>query len=276
MKRYRPRAGRYFSLVLLMFFICFTASCTRQVAPPSDVLEMPAELRVAIDARVSTLESARFRDVVLEYFGEGDRVRVRQLILVEQPSKLRVQTRLPGSDELLNLLVSDGAIFSMHQRDTHEYFTGAPSRENINHLLPVDLSGRDVVRIMLGGAPWDRFDDNSTAPRLEWDKSRGLYRYYVTRQESGNELSMYVRHTDYGVVEVRETAPDGELIYAYTTDGWRRVGTVSLPVFRRFIWPGRDLDFSLDVGDTQINIHLEAHLFELPPPPGSRIIELDN
>lgn len=276
MKLYRRVYPGRPGLFMLAFLVFLSTACTRNIAPPADMLKMPEELRVAVDARAATIESARFRDVVLEYYGEGERVRLRQLILVEQPANLRVQTRLPGSDEILNLLVSDGTTFAMHQRDTHEYFTGVPSRENINHLLPLDLSGRDVVRVMLGGAPWDRFDQDSSAPTLEWDKKRGLYRYYVTRNESGNTLSMYIRHTDYAVVEVREMAPNGELVYAYTTEGWRRAGTVSLPVYRRFIWPKRDLDFSLAVGDTQLNIRLESHLFELPPPPGSRIIELDN
>ncbi len=263
------------ALVALGALLLTSLGCPRHTPPPDNALEMPEELRVAIDARIATIDDARFRNVVLEYFGDGDRMRVRQLILVQKPDHLRVQTRIPGSDEILNLLVSNGETFSMHQRDTNEYFRGAPTRENINRLLPVDLSSRDVVRVMLGGAPWDRFDEETSTPELEWDRERGLYRYSVQRV-TGNDLFMFVRHTDFAVIEVRETSPEGDLVYAYTTEGWRDAGSIALPGYRRFVWPDRDLDFSLDVGDTQLNISLDAHLFELPPPPGSRIIELDD
>ena len=229
---------------------------------------------MAIDARLSGVQDARFREVVLEYFGDGERVRVRQVILVQRPASLRVQTRLPGSDELLNVLVSNSEVFSMHQRDTHEYVTGAPTKENINRLLPVDLSGPDVVRVMLGGAPWDRFEESGAEPRLRWDRRGGMYHYSVER-ENGNELFMLVRHTDFAVVEVQEVDRDGNQLYAYTTRQWRNLGAIALPNYRRFYWPDRDLDFSLDVGDTQLNNDLAPQLFELPPPPGSRIIELD-
>jgi hypothetical protein len=258
---------------LLLLCAVLLAGCPRNIPPPDGALQHAEELRVAIDARVSTIEDARFREVVLEYFGDGERVRVRQLILVQQPDRLRVQTRIPGSDEILNLLVSDGETFSMHQRDTNEYYTGAPTRENINLLLPVDLSGRDVVRVMLGGAPWDRFAEGGGVPEMVWDRRRGLYEYSVTRSD-GNVLSMWVRHDDYAVIEMQEVTATDELVYSYQTRGWRDAGQVSLPAHRRFVWPARDLDFSLDVGDTQLNISLDGHLFELPPPPGSRIYEL--
>ncbi len=247
--------------------------CPRNVPEPDDSLDDPAELRGAIDGRLDAVDDARFTDVTLEYFGEGERVRVRQLLLVEKPDRLRVQTRLPASDEILSLLVSDGDTFSLHERDQNKYYTGEPTRENINRLLPVDLSSRDVVRVMLGAAPWDRFDDEDAEPTLEWDDSRGDYRYSVVRA-NGNRLTMYVRHDDFAVLEVEETDEYGEMVYSYSAESWQRFGDVTLPTYRRFQWPERDLDFSIDVGETELNIGFDSQLFEFPPPPGSQVIEV--
>src|SRR5690554_833264 len=199
-----PGAFQRCSLSLLLLGVLFSmAACAKKIPPPDNALEDPAELRAAIDQRYDHVEDARFKEVTLEYFGEGERVRVRQLILVQKPASLRVQTRLPGSDEILNLLVSNGDTFSMHQRDTNDYYTGEPTRENINRLLPVDLSSADVVRVMLGGAPWDRFDREPGTTTLDWDPRRGLYR--LSRQTTaGGSLSLFVRHTDFAVTEVLE------------------------------------------------------------------------
>ncbi len=268
---------RLFSAALIFLAIVMATGCssTSAVERPDDALDDAEALRDAIDARLEAVDDARFRDVTLEYFGDGERVRVRQLLLVQRPDKLRVQTRLPGSDEIMSLLVSDGQTFSLHERDENNYYTGAPTRENINRLLPVDLSGRDVVHVMLGGAPWDRFDMETNSPTLQWDLERGKYRYTVDR-DNGNELAMYVRHDDFAVVEVLETDPDGEMVYSYLTRSWEDVGPLELPSYQRFQWPERDLDFSLDVSRTEINVGFDANLFEFAPPPGSTVITVDS
>lgn len=269
------KAYRFFAATTCLFLLSVAlGSCTKTIPPPDNALESPEALRAAVDTRLEQIETARFLEVILDYFGKKDRVKVRQLILVKRPDMLRVQTRIPGTEEILSLLVTDGEEFAMHDRDSNKYYSGRPTPENINRLLPVDLSANDVVRVMLGGAPWDRFDREPGEPQMEWNGKTGRYRYWVSN-DSGGELSMEVRHTDYAVVQVVETDADGEVVYELETDDWERTGSVALPTYRRFVWPGRDLDFSLDVGDTQIDVDLEDSWFKLAPPAGSEIVPVD-
>lgn len=259
-------------LSLAIMCLALLTGCPKSYPPPENPIEAPDVLRGAIDARVETFKSVRYKEVVLDYFGDGERVKVRQLLLVKQPHDLRIQTRMPGSDEILNILVSDGETFAMHKRDTNEYYSGPATKENVARLLPVDLSAADVARVMLGGAPWDRFAEGEE-PNLQWDSKKGHYRYSASVDDG--TLTMWVRHTDYAVVEVEEKNAAGDEIYRYTTDDWERHGPGALPDYRRFVWPERDLDFSMDVGETQVNIELPDILFELAPPPGSKILRLD-
>ncbi len=261
-----------FSTFLLVFAV-IVGGCHRDIPPPDNALERPEQLREAIDARMESLTSARFKEVVLEYFGRDERLKVRQLILVERPDRIRVQTRVPGSNEIVSLLVSDGETFALHRRRDNTFMTGRPTRRNINRLLPVDLSAPDVVRVMLGGAPWDRFEREPGDPRLAWDGETGRYRYAV-RTDEGGELAMQVRPTDYAVVEVTEYDGEGEAIYEYMTDDWERFENGALPTWRRFVWPAEELDFSLDVDETEVNANLQERLFQLEPPPGSEVVEV--
>ena len=258
----------------LVLFVLLASACPRNIPPPENALESPEELRNAVDARLEGLETARFKEVVIDYFGEGERVKVRQLILVARPDRVRVQTRIPGTDEILSLLVSNGETFAMHQRDTNQYFTGEATPENIARLLPVDLTPTDINRVMLGGAPWDRFDSHGKEAAMDWDRKRGKYAYRVETRDGGN-LVMWVRPTDYAVERVREFDANDKVIYRYETDKWESNGPVALPAWRRFVWPARDLDFSMDVGETQTNVELPDMLFELSPPAGSEIITVD-
>lgn len=259
-------------LLLLVSFALLTG-CPHSTPPPKDEITDPNIIRGGIDARVDSFSTARFKEVVLDYFADGERVKVRQLILVKQPGFLRIQTRLPGSDELLNVLVSDGDRFAMHRRDTNEFYQGPATKENIARLLPVDLSARDVTRVMVGGAPWDRFDEQKATPTLSWDSGKGAYMYRVPTR-AGGKLTMWVRHGDFAVLEVTEDDGHGKTVYQYTTDDWRGQTGRALPGFRRVVWPARDLDFSMDVGETQLNIELPETLFQLDPPAGSIMHEL--
>lgn len=264
-----------YALVLVAIAALLTG-CPRNFPEPDDALRDAAEVRTAVEARIEPVNDARFKEVVLDYFGDGDRVKVRQLLLVKQDAYLRVQTRLPGSDEILNLLVTNGETFAMHKRDTNEYFSGRATRGNIARLLPVDLSPRDVVRVMLGGGPLDRFDTEGVGePTMEWDGKVGAYRY-ETETNGGGDLTMWVRHGDFGVTKVRQRNAKEEVVWSYETDDWQTVSNVVLPAYRRFVWPARDLDFSMDVGETQINVDLPEMLFELPPPAGSREVVVDD
>jgi hypothetical protein len=263
-------------MTVALSLLVFATGCPRNIPEPDDALRDAPEVRAAVEARIEPAQSARFKEVVLDYFGNGDRVKVRQLLLVKKPSYVRVQTRLPGSDEILNLLVTDGQTFAMHKRDTNEYFTGKATRGNIARLLPVDLTPQDVLRVMLGGGPLDRFDtEGSGEPTMEWDGREGAYRYEVDTRDGG-DLAMWVRHGDFGVTKVRQRNADDEVVWSYETDDWRRVEATVLPDYRRFVWPARDLDFSMDVGETQLNVDLPEILFELPPPAGSREIVVDD
>ena len=261
------------ALALCLAWALLALGCPKDIPPPDHAIKDYGVLRAAVEARVERFDAVRFKDVVLDYYGKDERIKVRQLILVKSPGHLFIQTKLPGSDEVLNHLVSDGVSFAMHQRDTNTYYTGKPTRENINRLLPVDLSAADVVRVMLGGAPWERVELEGQQPTLSWDRRVGRYRVQTTLR-GGHVLVLEVRHTDFAVVEVRETDANDKLVYHYTTQRWKRFGELSLPESRRFVWPSKQLDFSLDVGQTQVNIDLPETLFEFPPPAGSQIIEL--
>lgn len=260
-------------MIVCLLALVFIGCSGADIPPPKNALKNPEDLRAAVNARLKGFESARFKEVTLEYFGKDQRVKVRQLILVSQPNKLRVQTRVPGTDEILYLLVTDGKTFAMHKRDTNEYITGKPTEKNINRLLPVNLSAADVVRVLLGGAPWDRFDKEGNKATLTWNRESGMYCYNVKKKDGGL-LSMEIRHTDYAVVFVKEFNKKGKMVYAYEAKDWKRHKKGALPEYRRFQWPSEKLDFSLDVGETQVNVELPDLLFEFDAPEGSKVINL--
>ena len=255
--------------------------CPKHIPPPANLITSPVQLRAAIDGRVESIDSLRLKGVVTDYFDAEGRVKVRQLILVRPNDKIRVQTRLPGSDEIVNLLACSQGRCAMHNRNSNEYLHGSGSAENVSMLLPIDLSAADVVRVMSGGAPWDRFASFDGVESVSWDTRVGRYLYRSLRDDGS--LTMSVRSTDFAVVEISQFDSDQKVVYRYTTDDWqvRRASgstpstSVALPDYRRFLWPLRQLDFSMSVGETQVGVPLSDALFELAPPPGSRVVDVD-
>lgn len=249
------------------------AGCSGQdIPPPKNEIKDLTLLQNMVLSRVERFDSARFKDAVLDYYGE-QRIKVRQVLLVKMPGKLRVQTKMPASNEIISLLVANEQRFSMHKRDTNEYYTGRPTREAVNALLPLDLSPKDVVHVMLGGGPWDRFTSSGNPMKLAWNRETGRYRI-STATAAGGALSMEVRPGDFAVVQMKEVNAKGKEVYTYTTKDWKRYGELSLPSYRRFVWPAKNLDFSIDVGETQLDVNPPDEWFEFAPPAGSQVIQV--
>lgn len=262
-----------FGLFLSFCLIASTGCRWARIPPPDNALESPDQIREAIQARTDELRSARFKRVTLDYFGRDERVKLRQLILVERPAKLRVQTRIPGTEEIMSLLTVDGNNFSLHERKSNKYYTGAPTPHNISRLLPVNLSAPDVVGVLLGSAPWEKIESFDRKTRLEWNGRRGEYQLTFWDRR-GHRLKVFVRHDPFLVTKVAERDDEGELLYRYTTEDWRRFDGRLFPEFRRFVWPERDADFSLTTGQIEVNPKLPTTLFSFPAPPGSETIRL--
>ncbi len=262
--------------VVLLALASMGASCGQPIPKPGDAIEDPLELLGAVRSATEAIVDARFLDVRLDYFGDQGRVSVDQLILMQRPDRIRIQTYIPGLGEVAGVLVCACGQFAYHDRQQNIYYYGPATAQNVGRVMPVGLGCRDLAGVMLGGAPHERLGDFAEAPSLSWDGEEGLYRLSwaaqaVKGEEGDSRAELLVRHGDWRVAQMTTWTRDGEKRYIYTAKDFEKIGGAVLPMKRRFVVPQSDEDFSLTFGEVQLDPELAEELFELEAPGGSPV-----
>ena len=254
------------SLVLL---IC---GCPPTYPPPENPVETPVDLLANVDARLETIDSIRLL-VVLDFFSEEGRAKVRQVILARPVEDLHIETLSPF-DQPLSILVSNGEEFSLLSIEEKRFYYGIPTPENIARLLPVMLSGVDVVRVLRGGVPIEELPPSSwESAVMEWDDCVGAYK--VTFETDTGRREVWVRHGDWVLRQMIWYDTEGEEIYRLETDEFEPAGEVIMPRYSRFQMEEGDIDFSLSVERIEVNVELPDDLFTLQPPRGVEKVYLE-
>ncbi len=243
--------------------------CPRHIPPPADQVLEAIELRKAVDARSDVVESARFKNARLDYFGPDGRLTVRQLLLLKKPDEVRVQTYIPGFDGVAGVLVCKCGNFAFHDRQENTYYYGKATARNIRRVVPVGLTCGDVGRVLLGGLPNDLLAELAGGTEtLEWDTETG--RYDLELVSGTANVNAQVAHASWVVEEIVLKQGNKEKFH-YTADRAERFDGLLLPTRRRFLVDGGEQDFSLTGEEVQLNPELPETLFELSPPTGSKL-----
>jgi hypothetical protein len=233
----------------------------------------PLELLAAVEAATLETPDARFKDVRLDYFGERGRLSLKQLVLVAHPDRVRIQTYIPGFDGVAGVLVCACGQFAYHDRREDVYYYGVATAQNVGRVMPVGLNCQDLVHVLLGGAPHRRLRAAGGTASVRWDRATGRYDLRVDGRDgvdSDASFSLQIRHGDWRVAAL-ELHHDRKVQYRFTADRFETVAGRVLPRRMRFIIPKSDEDFSLTIGETEVDPDLPEVLWELAPPSGTPV-----
>lgn len=263
-------------MLLVVLVTSLLAACgARRVAPPDDALTDPAELFGIVAARGEGLDTVRYR-ATLEYYGDGGRVRVRQAVLARQPTDVRIETISPANTSLAVLVLNaDELLF--YDVSSETFVAGEPTPEHIGQLAPLWLTPRDIVRVLVGGAPIDEVEADTTGYELQWQRRGGHYELTMPTLDAG-ELTLDVEHGTWALIGARQHDDDGELVWELRAGGLQSHDVdgeaLWLPTRLRFLLPSERVDMSLDVERVDVNPTLSDRLFTLEPPRGIPVTPL--
>ena len=265
------------TLALILLLTATLAACAgRRTPPPDDALEQPEQLFEAMIARLDAVQAVRAR-AVMEYYGAGGRVRVRQTVLAAQPNLLRIDTLSPF-DSTLSVVFANDRELVLYDLPNEAWYTGAPTATNLARLIPVWLSPQDVVSVLLGGPPLDRIVPDASRWTLDWDRRRGAYRFTAPTR-GGDTLVLFVTHGAWTVVGAQELDAAERVRWEIRSADFSTVhaGDVAttVPGILRFLMKSENIDVSLNVSSYELNPTLGPTLFQLPVPPGVRVFPLD-
>ena len=265
-------------LARAVVFALMIGGCSgRQIAPPDDALTDPVVLYEAMLSRLESIESARMR-ATLEYYGDGRRARVEQLVLARAPAMLRIETLSPF-DSTLAVFMVDGESLTFFDLQNRSYLTGPPTPRNVSRFVPFWMSAADLVQVLFGGPPLDATNPDADTYTMEWDGRAGAYRMRMPLRDSDGTLTLLVQHGSWTVSGATQSAPNGDVLFELRTGDFRTVtagdNETQMPQRLRFVMEESDIDISLDVTQLELNVTLADRLFALPPPNGVEPVYLD-
>jgi len=164
------------------------------------------------------------------------------------------------------VLVSDGRVFGLYQKDKGTYLTGPATAAAISRLLPIHLSPEDLVAILLGRTPRLAVPPFSVEPDAEADAWR------VTLVQADRRQTLWIHPVSRRVVRSVLEGPGGyELLFdqVKTADG--------IPFARKVTFKDSAATVVLrwSPEDVELDPKLDPALFRVAAPPGARVVEVD-
>jgi outer membrane lipoprotein-sorting protein len=163
-------------------------------------------------------------------------------------------------------LVSDGQRFGLYQTEGNVFYQGPASPENVSRFLPVVLPSEELVAVMLGQVPFIPAQRKT----LELDSKEGVYVLKLFQGKVTQTLQIHPRFHRVVRSEIR-----GIPAYDLAFDDLKEQGSVVFPKEVKLLAEVAQTELRLRYSDVTLNGPPDLTLFELAPPEGARVVEVD-
>lgn len=250
----------------LSLAVLVTACSGARQARPDDAIDDPRVILAALEKRGEAIR-ALTAELGLEVWREGDRVRLRQLVLAQKPDRVRIDTLSPF-DQPLTMMASNGEIITIYSLEEKRFWRGPATPENLARLLPLRMESEEMSSLLRGSVPLIRYDDVG----LGWDDERGCY--LLTLRGPTRRQRLCVEPKALRVAESRVWRGD-ELLYRARFGQYEDAGPVAIPRRMRFEVPAESQRIDIEVRDVTVDPDPPADAFHIDPPRGIEVEPLD-
>lgn len=256
-------------LLLSLFFL---PSCTLLPLKTSAPL-LPAkeyshrELLDFLKSRSSLIESIEGR-ISSKITVNGDSNASRQLLVLKKPSYIRMDILTPFGSPALTL-ATDGEFLDLQYHSENRFFSGQANGRNLSGLLSSSLNIKDLAVVLSGGIPLISFDEEKSFVKIEKDG----YRLTVKNGSAKQEILLEAGHlypmegTIYG--------NDDKVLLSIRMNNYKKVKNIEFPTSIDLAIPLENYEMKISYLDVALNEYTGMNAFELNPPEGTLIENLD-
>ncbi|MCB9545839.1 MAG: DUF4292 domain-containing protein [Myxococcales bacterium] len=234
------------------------AGCPETFRRPDDFSADPAPLLAGIARRQAAVASLTGQ-LHLEVWQRDERVRLRQLVAVRQPDRLRIDSLSPF-DQPLSTLVSDGTTLALYSLEEKRFWRGAASPQNLGRLVPIAMAPESLASLLRGTMPVIEHQ----AAQVAWDGDNGWYQLDL-EGKNGRRQRISFEPKALRVTAAREWVGDA-LQYKARLGDYSNEGDTAVP--RRMLLEAEGIRIDVEVVDHRVNPALPDAAFELEPPRG--------
>lgn len=186
-------------------------------------------------------------------------------VAISRPALIHLET-FDFFNRPLASLVSDGQRFGLYQAQGNTYYQGPASPENVSRFLPVVLPSEELVAIMLGQVPLLPPERMT----LELDEKARVYVLTLFRGAARQTLHVDPKHLRVVKSQVR-----GVPGYDLAFDDFKQRGELLFPGKVKLDAEVAQTKLELRYQQATLNGRPDLTLFELAPPEGAKVVEVD-
>lgn len=186
-------------------------------------------------------------------------------LAISRPGLLHMET-FDFFNRPVAALVSDGQRFGLYQTEGNTFYQGPASPENVSRFLPVVLPSEELVAVMLGQVPFIPAERKT----LELDRDEGVYVLKLFRGSVTQTLQVHTKF--YRVVRSEVRGVPG---YDLAFGNFKQEGAALFPKEVKLIAQAAETELRLRYSDVALNAPPDLTLYELAPPEGARVVEVD-
>lgn len=190
---------------------------------------------------------------------------VSVFLAASRPGLLRVEM-FDFFNRPIAVLVTDGQRFGLLQSQENKYYQGPASPRNLSRFLPVALPSGELVSVMLGQVPFLPADRMT----LALDEKERLYVLTLHRGEVSQVLHIHPKY-----LRVVRSEVHGLPAYGLTYDNFKAEGELIFPHEVTLQAATADTSLTLRYTGITLNESPDLTLFDLTPPEGVPVVDVD-
>ncbi len=254
--------------VFLLAGVAFLSACATLPMPPSappspDALLYEVRLRRAFFQGLKGLAWVRVES-------PQSRIRVQEVLLVQRPGLLRMETLGPlGTPQLY--VVTDGREVSIYHPGENRYFRGPYAAHSLPPplALPFRLKSEEIASFLLGIPPlMDPVQISVTR-----DLQEGLWILEMASAGEEFQQTLWIHPQSFAILRGNVHRPG--ISYEYTFSDFRTVNGLEFPHKLSLDAPSSETRIRVEYGEMELNPSWGAKDFLLPPPRGAMIVPLN-
>jgi len=202
----------------------------------------------------------------LKVASDANKGSVTLFVAVSRPASLHLES-LDFFGRPQAVLVCDGVRFAFLNGQDGTFYQGPASPRNVSRFLPVALRPQDWVLLLLGEVP--RLPGDPAAFALDVPAAS----YQVKLESEGARQTLWI---DPATFRLRASRVEGRAGYYVAFDDLEDLGGAPFPRHLALEVPRPASRWELRYTDVAPNEVIDPELFHLTPPPGARVIAVDD
>lgn len=259
---------KYFLLIIIVFLPSCTLFPRETIKPALPVREYSStELLHALNSRSNIIESIEGQ-ISSKIIVNGDSKGSKQLLLLRKPAFIRMDILTPFGSPALTM-VTDGEFLDLQYHSENRFFSGQANGRNLSGLLSSSLNIKDLATVLSGDIPLIAFDEEKSAVTME---EKG-YRLTVKNGKAKQEILLEANrlYPLEGIIY----GDENKVLLTIRMDDYKKVKDIAFPTSIDLFIPLENYEMKIHYLDVALNEYTGMNAFQLNPPEGTLIENLD-